>query len=83
MQTRLRSLWLGWDWIGRAVPGRDRVEGSYCLARLGGADGACGGCPAGNVGQTDDVVNQGLNLNVQVSVDASFTRPELRRVGEQ
>lgn len=25
----------------------------------------------------------GLNLNVQVSIDASITRPELRQVGEQ
>lgn len=35
------------------------------------------------MGQADDVVKQGLNLNVQVSIDASITRPELRRVGEQ
>lgn len=30
------GLGLDWDWIGRVVPERDRVERSYCLARLGG-----------------------------------------------
>lgn len=78
------------DWVALLVVGLELDR--MCCAWAGssrrlvlpceasGADGACGGCLAGNVGQTDDVVKQGLNLNPRVSIDASITRPELRRV---
>lgn len=63
------------------MPGRDRVERSYCLARLGGRRSMR--WLSGWICRTDDVVRQGANLDLEVSIDASITRPELRQGGEQ
>lgn len=55
---------IGWDLL---CPGRDRVEGSYCLARLGGRRSMQ--WLSGWVGGTEYVVRQGVNLNLSPSLN--------------
>lgn len=64
------SVGLGLDRVCCAQAGSTRALVLPCEAW--GADGACGGCPAGYVGQANDVVRQ-----VSISTSKSQLMPRL------